>query len=80
MLFLGPFEVMHTNANGTQDYVDRYGNGIYNVSQTIRSAPKSWTQASEDNKKEVYNKKWSKVKFLQVVHNFFTHTLFGLSL
>ena len=49
MLFLGPFEVMHTNANGTQDYVDRYGNGIYNVSQTIRSAPKSWTQASEDN-------------------------------
>ena len=55
MFYPGPFEVMHTNANGTQDYVDRYGNGIYNVSQTIRSAPKSWTQTSEDNKKEVYN-------------------------
>ena len=54
MCFVGPFEVMHTNANGTQDYIDRYGNGIYNVSQTIRAAPKSWTQATDDNKKEVY--------------------------
>ena len=51
--FVGPFEVMHTNANGTQDYVDRYGNGIYNVSQSIRAAPKSWTQATDDDKKEV---------------------------
>ena len=53
---------MHTNANGTQDYVDRYGNGIYNVSQSIRAAPKSWTQATDDDKKEVLslNNKQSK--------------------
>ena len=45
---------MHTNANGTQDYVDRYGSGIYAVSQTIMAAPKSWTQATDDDKKGVF--------------------------
>ena len=77
MLLLGPFEVMHTNANGTQDYVDRYGNGIYNVSQTIRSAPKSWTQTSDDNKKEVYNKKCSKLSEPKYHENLFLDCITG---
>ena len=37
--FLGPLETTHLNANGFRDYCERYGPGVYAVSQTFKPAP-----------------------------------------
>lgn len=38
--FLGPLETAHLNANGFLDYCNRYGNGIYNVTETFGPNPR----------------------------------------
>jgi len=50
--FMGPLETIHLNADGTQNYVDRYGETIYNVSQDLGEIPTGWRQQSEEDKKE----------------------------
>lgn len=37
--FIGPLETCHLNAEGMLDYCSRYGDGIYNVSQTFGPNP-----------------------------------------
>jgi len=50
--FMGPLETIHLNADGTQNYVDRYGETIYNVSQDLGDIPTGWRQDTEEDKKE----------------------------
>lgn len=38
--FIGPWETAHLNANGQQDYFDKYSQGIYDVSLTMGAVPK----------------------------------------
>lgn len=40
--FMGPMETIHLNAEGTQNYCDRYGDTIYNVSQDLGPIPTGW--------------------------------------
>jgi len=51
--FMGPMETIHLNAEGTQNYCDRYGDTIYNVSQDLGPIPTGWKQETESDKKEV---------------------------
>jgi len=51
--FMGPMETIHLNAEGTQNYCDRYGDTIYNVSSDLGPIPTGWKQASEMDKEEV---------------------------
>jgi len=51
--FMGPMETIHLNADGTQNYCDRYGDTIYNVSQDSGPIPTGWKQASEADRAEV---------------------------
>ena len=37
---MGPLETAHLNAEGFVDYCQRYGNGIYSVSETMQEIPK----------------------------------------
>merc|ERR1712181_216572 len=37
--FMGPMETIHLNAEGTQNYCDRYGETIYNVSSDLGPIP-----------------------------------------
>lgn len=37
--FLGPLETAHLNANGISDYVQRFGQEIFKVSQTYEPTP-----------------------------------------
>lgn len=39
-VFMGPLETAHLNAEGFADYCKRYGQGIYDVSQTMTEIPK----------------------------------------
>jgi L-gulonate 3-dehydrogenase len=38
--FMGPFETIHLNADGVRNYCERYGDTIWNVSQTFGPTPK----------------------------------------
>ena len=40
--FMGPMETIHLNAEGTQNYCDRYGETIYNVSSDLGPIPTGW--------------------------------------
>ena len=40
--FMGPMETIHLNAEGTQNYCDRYGDTIYNVSSDLGPIPTGW--------------------------------------
>jgi len=51
--FMGPMETIHLNAEGTQNYCDRYGDTIFNVSQDLGPIPTGWKQETESDKKEV---------------------------
>lgn len=51
--FMGPMETIHLNAEGTQNYVDRYGETIYAVSQDLGPVPTGWKQDSAADKAEV---------------------------
>lgn len=53
--FMGPMETIHLNADGTQNYVDRYGETIYNVSQDLGDIPTGWRQQTEEDKKDTAN-------------------------
>ena len=43
---MGPFETARLNANGFVDYCERYGQGIYNVSQTMQEIPLMTAESS----------------------------------
>jgi len=51
--FMGPMETIHLNAEGTQNYCDRYGETIYNVSSDSDPIPTGWKQESSEDKAEV---------------------------
>eukprot|EP00088_Acartia_fossae_P068269 TRINITY_DN8622_c0_g1_i2.p1 TRINITY_DN8622_c0_g1~~TRINITY_DN8622_c0_g1_i2.p1 ORF type:complete len:322 (+),score=113.43 TRINITY_DN8622_c0_g1_i2:38-1003(+) len=51
--FMGPMETIHLNADGTQNYCDRYGHTIYNVSSDSGPIPTAWRQETEDDKATV---------------------------
>jgi len=51
--FMGPMETIHLNAEGTQNYCDRYGETIFNVSEDLGPIPTGWKQESEADKEEV---------------------------
>lgn len=38
--FMGPFETIHLNAEGVKSYCERYGETIWNVSQTFGPIPR----------------------------------------
>ena len=40
--FMGPMETIHLNAEGTQNYCDRYGETIFNVSSDSGPVPTGW--------------------------------------
>ena len=46
-------ETIHLNAEGTQNYFDRYGETITNVSKTFGEIPKEWVQTDQAGKDEV---------------------------
>jgi len=48
--FMGPMETIHLNADGTQNYCDRYGETIYNVSSDSGPTPSCWRQESCEDK------------------------------
>jgi len=51
--FMGPMETIHLNAEGTQNYCDRYGETIFNVSEDLGPIPTGWKQESQADKEEV---------------------------
>jgi len=51
--FMGPMETIHLNAEGTQNYCDRYGQTIYDVSSDLGAIPTGWKQETEADKLEV---------------------------
>merc|ERR1712106_715780 len=51
--FMGPMETIHLNAEGTQNYVDRYGHTIFDVSADLGPIPTGWKQETEKDKAEV---------------------------
>jgi len=51
--FMGPMETIHLNAEGTQNYCDRYGETIYNVSSDLGPIPTGWKQETPADKEEV---------------------------
>lgn len=51
--FMGPMETIHLNAEGTQNYCDRYGQTIYEVSSDLGPIPTGWKQETESDKAEV---------------------------
>lgn len=51
--FMGPMETIHLNADGTQNYCDRYGDTIYDVSSDSGPIPTGWKQATPADKAEV---------------------------
>jgi len=60
--FMGPMETIHLNAEGTQNYVDRYGQTIYDVSSDLGPIPTGWKQETEADKAEVAALQASMVK------------------
>ncbi|XP_026751240.1 lambda-crystallin [Galleria mellonella] len=44
--FLGAFETAHLNAEGMKNYIERYGETIYNVTQTFGEAPRMTQNSS----------------------------------
>ncbi|XP_023332864.1 lambda-crystallin [Eurytemora carolleeae] len=50
---MGPMETIHLNADGTQNYCDRYGETIFNVSSDSGPVPTGWKQESEADRAEV---------------------------
>ena len=73
--FMGPMETIHLNAEGTQNYCDRYGEvlglvvnktmkpffsqTIYNVSSDLGPIPTGWKQETEKDKAEVGKYKYT---------------------
>merc|ERR1712142_22931 len=51
--FMGPMETIHLNAEGTQNYCDRYGQTIFDVSSDLGPIPTGWKQETEEDKAEV---------------------------
>ena len=51
--FMGPMETIHLNADGTNNYFDRYGETIYSVSQTFGPTPQSIRMKSAEDKVKV---------------------------
>merc|ERR1712042_29614 len=51
--FMGPMETIHLNAEGTQNYCDRYGQTIFDVSSDLGPIPTGWKQETEEDKEEV---------------------------
>jgi len=51
--FMGPMETIHLNAEGVQNYCDRYGETIYNVSEDLGPIPTGWKQETDSEKAEV---------------------------
>ncbi|KAG6446383.1 hypothetical protein O3G_MSEX004417 [Manduca sexta] len=47
--FLGALETAHLNAEGMRSYIDRYGETIYNVSNTMGEIPRMTTSRSKDD-------------------------------
>ena len=47
--FMGPMETIHLNAEGTQNYCDRYGDTIYNVSSDLGPIPTGWKYVNTSN-------------------------------
>lgn len=42
------------NAEGTQNYVDRYGHTIFNISNQLGGIPTAWKQETKEGKEEVH--------------------------
>jgi len=51
--FMGPMETIHLNAEGTQNYCDRYGETIFKVSSDSGPVPTGWKQESAADRAEV---------------------------
>jgi len=51
--FMGPMETIHLNAEGTQNYCDRYGQTIFDVSSDSGPVPTGWKQESQADRDEV---------------------------
>jgi len=51
--FMGPMETIHLNAEGTQNYCDRYGDTIYDVSSDMGPIPTGWKQETAADREEV---------------------------
>lgn len=51
--FMGPMETIHLNAEGTRNYIDRYGHTIYNVSQDSGPIPEAWKLETPEAKNEL---------------------------
>merc|ERR1712098_992017 len=51
--FMGPMETIHLNAEGTQNYIDRYGQTIFDVSSDLGPRPTGWKPETEEDKAEV---------------------------
>ncbi|CAL1300597.1 unnamed protein product [Larinioides sclopetarius] len=51
--FLGPFETCQLNANGMLDYCNRYGQGIYKVSETFGPNPRMEDELAEKVHEEI---------------------------
>jgi len=47
-MFMGPLETAHLNADGFVDYCNRYGQGIHDVSMTMRNVPKMTGESAKD--------------------------------
>ena len=54
--FMGPMETIHLNAEGTQNYCDRYGETIFNVSSDLGPVPSGWKYGDFifENKIKIY--------------------------
>ncbi len=46
-------ETIHLNAEGVQNYVDRYGKTIHNVSKDFKGPNPSWAQKTDQDKDNV---------------------------
>ena len=53
--FIGPMETIHLNAEGTREYVEKYGHTVYNVSSDSGPIPTGWKNESDQDKSEVEN-------------------------
>ncbi|GFY57308.1 lambda-crystallin homolog [Trichonephila inaurata madagascariensis] len=51
--FIGPLETCHLNADGMLDYCNRYGQGIYKVSETFGPNPKMEGELAEKVHEEI---------------------------
>jgi len=64
--FMGPMETIHLNAEGTQNYCDRYGQTIFDVSSDLGPVPTGWKQETEADKAEVASLHESMIKDIPI--------------